>query len=315
MGAVLTWAPIAPAHLSIATLSADMTGPASTKPKSSPGLSSSQHPARSRAGSSENITGGLVDSSQRTTRSRNNSTSDGTSDIYFDKPCTISKPGKYALNGPTSGCQVLLFDNIFQSEELKFITACVGALPALKVLSNAGGHPLPRLSAWYGPADYTYSGLTMTAQPVTDVPVLLSVYKAIADDILKPNAVPTNADSFLVNLYRNEKDSCGEHADNEPIVNQKSPIVTLSLGSTRCMMVREASKPNNAVRFTLKPGSVLVMCGPQFQSKFLHQIPKENKASSPRSSVTWRESDPTFLAKLGVTSTPIYNLKQSKKLP
>ena len=118
---------------------------------------------------------------------------------------------------------------------------------------------LPRESAWYGPIDYSFSHVTMPANNVAEVPCILGVFKHISDKLLIPNNIKNNADSFLINKYRNGKDSCGEHSDDEEIIDQSSPVITLSLGHPRVMLIREAKNPANAVSINLNPGSVLVM--------------------------------------------------------
>ena len=116
---------------------------------------------------------------------------------------------------------------------------------------------------------YAYSGVVMKGNPVTDCPHDVNAYQTIAHNILGPN----DADCFLINQYRSGRDSCGEHSDDEPEVDRFSPIITLSLGQQRYMLIRELGNRGNAVAVKLNPGSVLIMNGDNFQSKYTHQIP------------------------------------------
>lgn len=257
---------------------------------------------------------------KRCLRLRSNSLTDGDtlSNLNFDKPFTLSKPGTYTINGPNSGCSISLFDNIFSPKYLQQLQTLTDSLPTVKqhdVTRKEGIHKLPRLSAWYGPANYEYSGVRMAAHDVASLPDASAVYRYIADNLLVPNGIANDADSFLINRYRNERDSCGEHSDNEPLIYQNSPIVTLSLGHPRVILIREKFKGGNAITITLSPGSVFVMAGTEFQTQFTHQIPKESQAVSSRTSYTFRKCDPGFLSNIHkATSTPLMELTLPVKL-
>ena len=253
-----------------------------------------------------------LDNSRRT-RSRSNSTSDGNTlrEVYFNKPHSIVKPGTYLLNGERSVCSITLFDSIFPQKyltELQTNTDSLTTLVQPLVINGTKTTVLPRLSAWYGPTDYKFSGVTMPAHNITEAPNIISAYKLISEKLLTPNGIENNADSFLLNRYRTGKDSCGEHADNEPIIHQNSPIITFSLGNPRTMLIRESMKPGNAISVTLNPGSVLVINGANFQANFTHQIPKESVVTPSRTSVTYRKCDPNFLLAQNSMSRSIYQL-------
>ena len=78
-------------------------------------------------------------------------------------------------------------------------------------------HDTPRLTAWYGDKDktYSFSGNTMNTLPWT--PDLLFIKERVE----KETGVTFN--SVLLNLYRTGKDSVGWHRDNE-----KNLVRTLS---------------------------------------------------------------------------------------
>src|SRR5438105_592252 len=67
---------------------------------------------------------------------------------------------------------------------------------------------LPRLTAWYGEAAYSYSGIRNDPAPWTDD--LLEI-KAIAE-----RCAGSSFNSVLANLYRDGRDSVSWHADDEP---------------------------------------------------------------------------------------------------
>lgn len=249
----------------------------------------------------------------RSTRSRTGSLSDSTNSdtphvLNFNKPQSISSPGTYFLNDLDSGCIFSLYDSVLPVSFLEQLQTSIDALPTLKQYEPPHkGTPqkLPRLSAWYGPMEYRYSGITMEAYNVTETPEILAAYKRIAEKILIPNSLTDTTDSFLINKYRNGRDSCGEHSDNEPIICQSSPIVTLSLGTPRYILLRESARPGNAITIKLKPGSVFIMEGDEFQKRFVHSIPKDPGCTLPRTSITFRTCDPNYLIKHKVTSLAI----------
>lgn len=242
---------------------------------------------------------------------RTNSTSESNDVLTFDKPVTIDKPGSYKLNDD-SGCSIHLFSSTFSKEYCQQLSSYIDSLPSLiqhQTTAHKGSPTLlPRLSAWYGPIDYAYSNVVMCANNILDVPNISATYKHIAEKLLTPSGITTNSDCFIINKYRNGRDSCGEHSDNEPEVDQDSPILTLSLGQTRYMLIREIAQPGNAISIKLSPGSVLVMNGSKFQQKFTHQIPKDHTCSLPRTSITFRACNPECIKHRKALSTEIMML-------
>ena len=246
----------------------------------------------------------------RTTRSRSNSvTLEGSASILdFSKPITLDSPGCYRLSNSESGCTISLFYDVLPKTHCDTMVAELESLGTLKqytTLYKNQNHPLPRLSAWYGPIDYAYSGVVMKGYAVSDCPSVVAAYHHLANNVFDPNNIATTADCFLVNQYRTGRDSCGEHSDDEPEVDRYSPIVTLSLGQQRIMLIRELGKQGNAIAVKLKPGSVLVMNGDNFQGKYTHQIPKDNLCNLPRTSITFRTCNHDYLASRNAFSTPL----------
>jgi len=83
--------------------------------------------------------------------------------------------------------------------------------------------PLPRLTAWYGDAPYTYSGITMQPHPWTDT------LKALKTTVETLAGVTFNA--ALLNYYRNGRDSVAWHCDDEPELGINPTIASVSLGA------------------------------------------------------------------------------------
>ncbi len=144
------------------------------------------------------------------------------------------------------------------------------------------GRPIlePRLSIGYGTA-YRYSGIQRTVQPWT------SSLTVLRDAVSAATGAPFN--QAIVQLYRDGRDSIGEHADDEAALGEEPTIAAVSLGGQRRMLFRAASGgPSMPVDLT--NGSLLVMSG-STQKLYRHGIPKVARAA-PRLSVTFRMVNP-----------------------
>lgn len=139
--------------------------------------------------------------------------------------------------------------------------------------------PQPRLVAWYGERDYTYSGLTLKARPM---PALL---QRIADDLAERLGV--EFDSVLCNLYRDGSDSVGWHADDESAFGSDPVIASLSFGGTRRFLLRR-NADGAKTTFELADGTLLVM-GEGVQQSYQHSVPKTRRPVGPRINLTFRK--------------------------
>jgi alkylated DNA repair dioxygenase AlkB len=139
----------------------------------------------------------------------------------------------------------------------------------------------PRLTAWYGDPgrNYTYSGLTMKAEPWT--PLL----RALKADVER--AAGEQFNSVLLNYYRNERDSVGYHSDNEKELGPTPSIASLSFGDTRSFVFKSRRKKHKPMRIALEGGTLLLMKGPT-QQNWLHAIEKETQSCGPRVNLTFR---------------------------
>jgi alkylated DNA repair dioxygenase AlkB len=139
-------------------------------------------------------------------------------------------------------------------------------------------HLQPRLTAWYGDASYTYSGLRLEPLPWTAL--LLEIRAAVEA------ACGQRFNSVLLNRYRNERDSMGMHSDDEPELGNDPVIASLSYGATRTFILRH-KRDKRTVRLPLEDGSLLLMSG-QLQRNWLHGINKSTRPLGERLNLTFR---------------------------
>lgn len=139
-------------------------------------------------------------------------------------------------------------------------------------------HLQPRLTAWYGDASYTYSGLRLEPLPWTAL--LLEIRTAVEA------ACGQRFNSVLLNRYRNGRDSMGMHSDDEAELGKDPVIASLSYGATRTFILRH-KRDKRTVRLPLDDGNLLVMSG-QFQQNWLHGINKSTRPLGERINLTFR---------------------------
>jgi len=139
-------------------------------------------------------------------------------------------------------------------------------------------HLQPRLTAWYGEARYTYSGLTLDPLPMT--PLLADLRAAVEA------ATGHRYNSVLLNQYRDGRDSMGMHSDDEPELGPQPVIASLSYGATRTFILRHKHS-GRTVKVDLTDGSLLLMAG-DLQHHWLHGINKSSRKIEPRINLTFR---------------------------
>jgi alkylated DNA repair dioxygenase AlkB len=140
----------------------------------------------------------------------------------------------------------------------------------------------PRLIAWYGDeeASYTYSGLTLAPLPWT--PTLMRIKQRVED------VSETLFNSVLLNYYRDGQDSMGFHSDDEPELGPAPIIASVSFGEERTFVLKHKRKKNlKPMRLPLASGSVLLMRG-ETQKNWRHAVEKENCPCGPRINLTLR---------------------------
>jgi len=139
-------------------------------------------------------------------------------------------------------------------------------------------HPQPRLTAAYGDAPYTYSGLTIHPLPWT--PLLLSIKEAVE------SASSHAFNSVLLNYYRDERDSMGMHSDDERALGRNPVIASFSLGATRTFILRHKTT-KQTIKLDLPDGCLLIMQG-ALQHHWQHGINKLTKSLGARLNLTFR---------------------------
>jgi len=142
-------------------------------------------------------------------------------------------------------------------------------------------YEVPRLTAWYGDEDksYTYSGITL--HPVKWITPLLKIKKRIE------NISACSFNSVLLNRYRNGSDSVSWHADDEPELGPNPLIGSVSFGGTRPFQMKHKFTDERR-EILLQHGSYLFMKG-STQHHYLHKIPKTKRAVGERINLTFRQ--------------------------
>jgi alkylated DNA repair dioxygenase AlkB len=142
----------------------------------------------------------------------------------------------------------------------------------------------PRLKSWHSQSErgYRYSGVQLKAQPYTEL--LSSLQQQISTA-----SQGTSYNNVLINLYRDEHDSMGWHADDEPELGPNPIIASLSLGAARPLLFRNRQrlKGERSQKIVLESGSLLLM-HEHCQNRWQHSIPKLSKTCGPRINLTFR---------------------------
>ena len=138
----------------------------------------------------------------------------------------------------------------------------------------------PRLMAWYGSNDTTYSFSGISLNPNPWISEILEIKNRI-----EPLANIT-FNRALLNLYRNGKDSVSWHTDSEPELGQNPIIASVSFGATRKFQLRHI-KTREKIEFHLSHGSLLIMKG-ELQHYWQHQVPKTQMKIGERINLTFR---------------------------
>jgi len=142
--------------------------------------------------------------------------------------------------------------------------------------------PIPRLTAWYGDpnSSYTYSGILMNPLPWTKT---LSLLKSQIEE-----RIQHKFNSVLLNQYRNGSDSVAWHSDDEPELGESPVIASLSLGVSRKFELRSKVKSSpDKIELLLNSGDLLIMSG-ETQKNWQHQIPKMRRVKESRINLTFR---------------------------
>lgn len=140
-------------------------------------------------------------------------------------------------------------------------------------------HPQPRLTRWYGPAVYAYSGVRWEVEAMP--PMLAELAAKVGA------AAGQEFNSVLCNLYRHGHDGVGWHADNERIFGDDPVVASLSYGATRTFKLRRYDDHKNVHAWDLENGDLFVM-GTGTQRDWQHTLAKTNVIVAERINLTFR---------------------------
>ena len=142
-------------------------------------------------------------------------------------------------------------------------------------------HAQPRLSAWYGDRGYRYSGIRLEPAAWTES------LQALRERVEQLAGHSFN--SVLLNYYRDGQDRMGMHSDDEKELGPRPVIASLSLGATRCFLLRHRSRKDlGTLKLQLPGGSLLVMQG-ETQRYWRHAINSERHCRDARINLTFRQ--------------------------
>jgi alkylated DNA repair dioxygenase AlkB len=141
-------------------------------------------------------------------------------------------------------------------------------------------HLVPRLTAWFGISNYSYSGIENVSQERLSE---LLVLKKYIEDITQ-----IEFNSCLLNLYRDGKDHVTWHADNEKELGKNPVIASFSLGEPRKFQLKHKVDKDLKLEIEAKSGSLILMSG-EMQNYWLHRIAPTTKEKSERINITFRQ--------------------------
>lgn len=135
---------------------------------------------------------------------------------------------------------------------------------------------------YYGEKLYRYGRTTHSANPLPSTGYLSLILQKTREFF--PNL---SFNSVLVTKYNNGQCCIPMHSDNEREIASHSEIVTISLGATRDIRL-EAIHGDFKATYSIPHGSVYSMSA-ESQRHYRHGVPRDNKCTKPRVSITLRK--------------------------
>jgi alkylated DNA repair dioxygenase AlkB len=126
--------------------------------------------------------------------------------------------------------------------------------------------------------------------------IVLSIKKKIEEVILEKYNLKYEFNHVLIQYYRNGKDNISEHSDKTLDIDNDTPIVNVSYGVTRTMVIKN-KKTKEKQKILLIDNSALIF-GLKTNTEWLHEIPKTVQ-NGERISLTFRKIN-TFLTNNGI---------------
>ena len=138
-------------------------------------------------------------------------------------------------------------------------------------------------ATWYGPVDYSYTGVTHSKQPVPAS--IAKVAEALEDWLEKPEGY---FNCVLINLYENK--GIARHSDDEAIFRYGNgkigTVATVSLGAEAMVKITPKSKSEDWEQtFLAMNEGVYAMPSGDFQDRHWHQV---SACKGKRISLTFR---------------------------
>ena len=158
----------------------------------------------------------------------------------------------------------------------------ISKLPFIHTMHNT------RSILWLGPTSYNYSGVTIEAHGTIDKFGPIFALCRRIERVLK-----CDLNSCYINYYRDERQHCSWHSDDEVLFGKNPTIVSISLGETRRFLLRPSdTKPLRSCQtnfeFYLRDGHLILMGG-DVQEHWHHSVPPESKHCMPRINLTFRQ--------------------------
>jgi len=180
----------------------------------------------------------------------------------------------------SNNSSINIHKQFLNNDTVTFLIKYYKKLPYFQDNYNFNGNIVqsPRLICYMGVKNYFYSGINHVPIPFDNIT------KTLLDLIVK--LYPYQYNGCLINYYRNGNDSIGMHTDNESCIDLSVPIINLSLGSNRTLIVKDI-KTNEKHKILMESGSLIGMIG-DFQQDCIHGIAKEKNILTPRISITFR---------------------------
>jgi alkylated DNA repair dioxygenase AlkB len=169
----------------------------------------------------------------------------------------------------------------------KFIQDPTGLFEDLRINLQWKRHEFTPRSEYYinraGNFPYTYGkGVGIrTYMPSISIPSIDFIFGELF------NSVRVHFDICFLNLYLNNRDQLGWHADDSPEIDDNKPIAVISLGTEREIWFCPNDDKTKIEKQKLESGSLLLM-GAGMQETHLHRIPKASFLCGERISLTFR---------------------------
>lgn len=141
-------------------------------------------------------------------------------------------------------------------------------------------HLVPRLEAWYGEKDYTYTGMKLKSR---EYPIWLLDLESRVETL-----TGQLFNSALINKYRDGNDHVSYHSDDEACLGEAPVIASLSFGGDRSFLLKHNTDKSSKLSIQLSNGDLLLM-GAGIQNHYKHSVPKRKTISTTRYNITFRK--------------------------